>query len=69
MISMPSRGSYLPRPHEPSERAAALNACRNAIVAIGLFSGMNNILTLTGAPLILAGVDAVVLQNHLLDLS
>jgi len=69
MMWIPSRGRPRPTPHEPSERAAAQNACRNAIAAIGLFSGINNILTLTGALLMLAGVDAIVLQNHLQHLS
>jgi hypothetical protein len=32
MMSMPSRGRPRPTPHEPSERAAVLNASRNAIV-------------------------------------
>ena len=69
MMSMPSRGHPRPTPHEPSELAAALNACGNAFLAIGLFSGMSNIPMLTGARLMLAGVDAIVLQNHLQQLS
>jgi|PersoiStandDraft_1058852.scaffolds.fasta_scaffold14720_3 hypothetical protein len=65
MMSMPSRGHPRRTPHEPSERAAALNACHNAFVATGLVSGMSNILMLIGSLLMLAGVDAIVLQNHL----
>jgi ABC-type protease/lipase transport system fused ATPase/permease subunit len=69
MMSMPSRGLPRATPHEPSERAAALNACGNAVVGIGLFSGMSNILMLTGALLMLAGVDAIVLPNYLQQLA
>jgi len=53
----------LPRPprQQPpsSELAAALNACRRAFVAIALFSGMSNVLMLTGAMFMLEIYDRV----------
>ncbi|MBI4273375.1 MAG: type I secretion system permease/ATPase [Rhizobiales bacterium] len=42
-----------------SELATALDSCRRAIVAIGLFSGMSNILMLTGAIFMLEIYDRV----------
>jgi ATP-binding cassette, subfamily C, bacterial PrsD len=42
-----------------SELAAALGACRRAFVAIGLFSGMSNILMLTGSLFMLEVYDRV----------
>jgi len=42
-----------------SELADALLACRRAFIAIGLFSGMNNILMLTGALFMLEIYDQV----------
>ena len=45
--------SQLPRPlrQQPasSELGAALDACRQAFLAIALFSGMSNVLMLAGA--------------------
>jgi PrtD family type I secretion system ABC transporter len=43
----------------PSELAQALGACRGAFVAIGLFSGMSNLLMLTGAIFMLEVYDRV----------
>src|ERR1039458_7050697 len=55
--------TQLPRPsrQQPasSELAAALNSCRRAFVAIALFSGMSNILMLTGALFMLEIYDRV----------
>ncbi len=42
-----------------SELAAALTACRDAIIAIALMSGMSNILMLTGAMFMLEIYDRV----------
>ena len=42
-----------------SELAAALGACRRAFLAIGLFSGMSNILMLTGSLFMLEVYDRV----------
>ncbi len=42
-----------------SELAAALNACRKAFLAIALFSGMSNVLMLTGAMFMLEIYDRV----------
>ena len=42
-----------------SELAAALGACRRAFIAIALFSGMSNILMLTGALFMLEIYDRV----------
>ncbi len=42
-----------------SELVAALDSCRRAIIAIGLFSGMSNILMLTGALFMLEIYDRV----------
>ncbi len=53
----------VPRPprQQPasSELAAALNACRRAFLAIALFSGMSNVLMLTGALFMLEIYDRV----------
>jgi ATP-binding cassette subfamily C protein len=50
--------SHAPQPAR-SELATALSACRGAFVAIGLFSGMSNILMLTGAIFMLEIYDRV----------
>ncbi len=42
-----------------SELAAALGACRRAFIAIAMFSGMSNILMLTGALFMLEIYDRV----------
>jgi hypothetical protein len=69
MMSMPSHERPRPAPHQPSELAVKLKACRKAFVAIGLYFGMSKILMLNGVLLMLAGVDVLVLQNHLQQLS
>lgn len=55
--------SQLPRPQRKqpasSELTAALNSCRRAFVATALFSGMSNILMLTGALFMLEIYDRV----------
>jgi ATP-binding cassette subfamily C protein PrsD len=55
--------SQLPRPARPqpvsSELAAALNSCRRAFLGIALFSGMSNLLMLTGAVFMLEIYDRV----------
>ena len=55
--------TQLPRPprQQPasSELAAALHSCRRAFLAIALFSGMSNILMLTGALFMLEIYDRV----------
>ncbi len=55
--------SQLPRPQRQqpasSELAAALNSCRRAFLATALFSGMSNILMLTGALFMLEIYDRV----------
>jgi PrtD family type I secretion system ABC transporter len=55
--------SQLPRPRRQqpasSELAAALNSCRRAFLATALFSGMSNILMLTGALFMLEIYDRV----------
>ena len=48
-----------PASHVRSELAAALAACRSAFVAVGLFSGMSNILMLTGSFFMLEVYDRV----------
>jgi ATP-binding cassette subfamily C protein PrsD len=47
------------RPSQRSELAAALSACRGALISIGLMSGMSNILMLTGALFMLEVYDRV----------
>src|SRR5580765_7648917 len=55
-FGLPSRlGNYLPK----SELATALESCRNAFIAIALFSGMSNILMLTGSLFMLEIYDRV----------
>jgi len=55
--------NQVPRPLSPpsasSELGAALDACRQAFLAIGLFSGMSNILMLSGAMFMLEIYDRV----------
>jgi ATP-binding cassette subfamily C protein PrsD len=55
--------TQIPRPPRQqaasSELAAALNSCRRAFLAIALFSGMSNILMLTGALFMLEVYDRV----------
>jgi len=55
--------TQLPRPQRPlpasSELAAALHSCRRAFLAIALFSGMSNLLMLTGALFMLEIYDRV----------
>jgi ATP-binding cassette subfamily C protein len=46
-------------PHERSELAAALAVCRSAFLSVALFSGMSNILMLTGALFMLEIYDRV----------
>ena len=50
-------------PAHKSELSVALSACRNAFIAIAVFSGMSNILTLTGAIFMLEVYDRV-LPSH-----
>jgi ATP-binding cassette subfamily C protein len=56
MANTPNR---LPQSPGRSELAAALAACRGAFVAVGLFSGMSNVLMLTGAIFMLEIYDRV----------
>jgi PrtD family type I secretion system ABC transporter len=56
MATAPARTPQAPA---RSELAAALSACRGAFVAIGIFSGMSNILMLTGAMFMLEIYDRV----------
>jgi ATP-binding cassette subfamily C protein len=56
MLKRPSR----PQQNQPrSELAEALSACRGAFVAVGAFSGMSNVLMLTGAMFMLEVYDRV----------
>lgn len=56
MFKRPSR----PQQNQPrSELAEALSACRGAFVAVGAFSGMSNVLMLTGAMFMLEVYDRV----------
>src|SRR5262249_38076708 len=48
-----------PQPQRASELAQALAACRGAFVTVGLFSGMSNVLMLTGAMFMLEVYDRV----------
>src|SRR4051812_18991753 len=48
-----------PQSNVRSELASALAACRNTFVAVGLFSGMSNILMLTGSFFMLEVYDRV----------
>src|ERR1700744_5324065 len=55
-----SQSSGLPRqPSASSELAAALHACRRAFIATALFSGMSNLLMLSGALFMLEVYDRV----------
>src|SRR5215475_11524672 len=56
MAQAPTRQTRLAA---PSELAQALGACRSAFVAIGLFSGMSNLLMLTGSFFMLEVYDRV----------
>ena len=56
MTKAPTRQA---KPTAPSELAQALSACRNAFIAIGLFSGMSNLLMLTGSFFMLEVYDRV----------
>ena len=49
----------LPAPAASTELAAALGACKRAFLAIALFSGMSNILMLTGSFFMLEVYDRV----------
>ncbi|MGH6684550.1 MAG: type I secretion system permease/ATPase, partial [Pseudolabrys sp.] len=53
------RPSHRAAGSQRSELAAALAACRDAIIAIALMSGMSNILMLTGAIFMLEVYDRV----------
>ena len=56
---MPLRQIKGPIDPEHSELAAALRSCRGALLAIGLVSGMSNVLMLTGAMFMLEIYDRV----------
>src|SRR5262249_58250679 len=56
---MPPRQVKAPIYPEHSELAAALASCRGALLAIGLVSGMSNVLMLTGAMFMLEIYDRV----------
>ena len=51
------------KPEIPSELSVALAACRSAFIASAVFSGMSNILMLTGAIFMLEIYDRV-LPSH-----
>ena len=55
----PQPASAGPHGAEPSELATALSACRTALIGIAVFSGMSNILMLTGAFFMLEVYDRV----------
>jgi len=55
MVKLPSQ----PQVRQRSELAEAMASCRGAFVAIGLFSGMSNILMLTGSMFMLEIYDRV----------
>jgi ATP-binding cassette subfamily C protein len=55
----------LPAPPVSTELAAALSACRRTFLAIALFSGMSNILMLTGALFMLEVYDRVLPSRSL----
>jgi PrtD family type I secretion system ABC transporter len=60
--AMNSEGSLRPLAPQVSPRselAGALSACRNAFISVGLFSGMSNVLMLTGAFFMLQIYDRV----------
>src|SRR5262245_7960550 len=56
---MPIFRTQLPSPSAQSPLAAALSACRGAFIAIGLFSGVINVLLLTGSLFMLQVYDRV----------
>ena len=60
-----SRERSRPSPAVRSELSAALESCRGAFIAIGLFSGMSNILMLTGAIFMLEVYDRVLPSRSL----
>ena len=49
----------MPPGASPSELSAALSACRNALIGIGIFSAVSNVLMLTGAIFMLEVYDRV----------
>ncbi|HKY86566.1 MAG TPA: type I secretion system permease/ATPase, partial [Pseudorhodoplanes sp.] len=55
----PQPASASPQGAAPSELSTALSACRNALIGIAVFSGMSNILMLTGAFYMLEVYDRV----------
>ena len=55
----PQAASAGPQGTAPSELATALSACKNALIGIAVFSGMSNILMLTGAFFMLEVYDRV----------
>lgn len=54
-----ARSPKSPAGNAPSELTAALHACRNAFIGVGVFSGVSNILMLTGAVFMMEIYDRV----------